>query len=519
MKAKVLFLICVALFIFQSFSPWEGAASVAPSGELPASGFFVSTNSFPRNTVVDITNIENGKSTRVIVANTLNSPGLLAIVSNEAAQLIGMRSGSISRIRMVAPSDPIAYQRFTESLAQEIPSFDSGNVIRNEEELLAEVYREDTYQQPAVSASTQASTPASVSNQASSPAVTQAPVTEPLRNEFSGPSYVMEPEWGGTSRMEIVDVPRYNEEPIGPFETLASPVTPPVNIEEPVSIVEEPVIEEPVYIVEEPVIEEPISIVEEPVIEEPVSIVEEPLKEEPVKEEPVYITEEPWIITEPVYIAEEPVFKEPVKEEEVIKDVSIFLTEKHLEEIDKSVGTFIAENPQDEFVKDIPEFNPERERIEIVKEVEDWEVPSDAPPVYNLVQAEEKAPEQELYGIDPNDIIPGIVPPAVVEVKVEIPEVIAPVQNVPLGSFSLRTIPRLDRGQYYVQLAALPEENVENAINQFGHQFHSYDPVVYRENDNLYRILIGPLNQGESAAVLARFKSIGYRDAFVRRGS
>ena len=85
-------------------------------------------------------------------------------------------------------------------------------------------------------------------------------------------------------------------------------------------------------------------------------------------------------------------------------------------------------------------------------------------------------------------------------------------------TFSLRTISTLDRGQYYVQIAALPVELLENTIRQFDPQFLSFNPVIFRDRDNLYRILIGPLNQGESAAVLARFRSIGYNDAFVRRG-
>jgi len=479
MKIKYFLIICSAIFLFQSSSPWEGAASVAPAGELPSSGFFVNTNAFPRNTVVDITNIENGKSTRVIVANTLNSPGLLAIVSREAAELIGMRNGSISRIRMVAPSDPIAYQRFTESMTQDIPSFDSGNVIRNEEALLTEVYNEDTYKPPI----TQSFSSIDIINR-DEPSSSQIPMIAPVVNEFSGPSYLMEPEWGGPGRLEIVDVPRFIEEPF--------------------------VTETPIVV--EELVTEPDPVIEEPVIEEPVYLVEAPIIEEPVIEETVYIAEEPVITTE-----------------EIIKDVSVFLTEKPMEDIEKDVGTFIAEGRRDEIIKDLPEFNPERERIEVVKEllefnperehievvkeVSEWEKIEN--PELKIVKADVKAPEQELYGIDPNDIIPGIVT-APVEQKEAEPIRVIP--SAPVSTFSVRTIPRLDRGQYYVQLAALPEENVEKVIRQFDPQFFRYDPVIYKDGDNLYRILIGPLNQGESAAVLARFKSIGYRDAFVRRG-
>ncbi|MDR2630956.1 MAG: hypothetical protein LBC60_08550, partial [Spirochaetaceae bacterium] len=97
-------------------SIWEGAAAVSISGELPESGYYVATKSFPRNTVVDITNLESGKTVRAIVATGLDSPGLLAILSKDAADIIGIQARSIGRIRITVPSDPIAFSRFTEGL-------------------------------------------------------------------------------------------------------------------------------------------------------------------------------------------------------------------------------------------------------------------------------------------------------------------------------------------------------------------------------------------------------------------
>jgi len=126
---------------------------------------------------------------------------------------------------------------------------------------------------------------------------------------------------------------------------------------------------------------------------------------------------------------------------------------------------------------------------------------------FDLVPAPERPPEGSIYGIDPSAIIPGITstPPAR-----EPP----PAPVVPETVFS---VPRLSQPGYYVQLAAYrTAESTENAIRQTIRQIENYGPVVHLEGDNLYRILLGPLNQGESAAVLQRFKSIGYKDAFVR---
>ena len=447
MKIQIIFFIFTALVLFNGSSPWEGAATVAPESELPIAGFFIATNSFPRNSVVDITNIETGRSTRVIVANTINNPGLIAIVSREAADLIGMRPGSTSRIRMISPSDPIAFQRFIEGMAAETPPFVSGNVFRSEEELLAEVYRDDDrFTEPAV---------------VQEP---QAPAAPPVQNE-PRPNYIMEPEWGGNARLEIVNVPRFNETPVD--------LQP-----EPVEIVEpEPEADpEPVYIVEpEPAPEpEPVFIVlPEPEADpEPVYIVEPEPAPEP---EPVFIAEpEPEAYPEPVHIAE----SEPAPEPD-----PVYIAEPEPEPV------YVA-------VEEPIETAQEPEIPEVIVQVQEQRLPE-----FNIVRAEERIPENgSIYGIDPNDIIPSITPvvsaPPASRLPTPRPAAPAPERPAPpvaVNEFSIPRITNLDRGQFYVQIAALPTpELVENTVRQIN---LNYNPVVLVGSDNLYRILIGPLNQ------------------------
>jgi hypothetical protein len=121
MKIKIIACISVAVIVLCGSSIWEGAAAVA-SGGFPKEGFYVATDSFPKNTIVDITNLENDRSIRAIVASGLATPGLLAVVSGEAAEMLGLQSRSIGRIRMSQPSDPIAFGRFTEGSG----GYDSG---------------------------------------------------------------------------------------------------------------------------------------------------------------------------------------------------------------------------------------------------------------------------------------------------------------------------------------------------------------------------------------------------------
>jgi len=406
MKKRIIsvFIIAASFLLFTGASPWEGSAAVAPNGELPSTGYYLATNAYPTNTVVDITNLENGKSTRVIVSNTLTSPGLLAIVSRQAGELIGMREGSVTRIRMIQPTDPMAYMRFTQNMKDGNPEYDSGNVI-TEDKLVQQVYKDDTYAPPPPAA-----------------AKTETPRKTML------PGYIVdEPEWGGEGRLRIVDVPDYIDD----------------------------------------------------------------------------------------------------RDDRLASAGSDSDDEIPAKDVEKDVGSKVGEKPPVEVVKDLPVFNPDKvwestelPPKEIVKDVSPWEERTEVAKTLVPVESELKPPPANLYGIDPNDIIPGIVTATPEKsAAVNTPSAPAPVVNAvpaPDRTLPLNTIDRLDRGKYYVQVAAMSSDLVENTLKQID---RGYAPVVYKGTDNLYRILIGPLNQGESAAVLSRFRSIGYKDAFVRKGS
>jgi len=402
MKIKILFIIAIVLFSFLSASPWEGAAAIAPEGELPRKGRYIATNSFPVNTVVDIVNIETNKSTRVIVASGLESPGLLAIISREAGELIGMRSGSIGRIRMIQPSDPIAYLRFIEGLSSGITDYDSGNVIT---EGNFKPYYLDNNTQP-----------------------------------DNSTGYILEPEWISPVPRKIIDLPAYTD--IDEFPYIAFP-----DDKIPGEIAK--------------------AVPENPVI------IEEIYPEEIAKAVP-----------------ENPVITEEIYPEEIARTVPenpVIIEETYPEEIAKAV-------PEDPAII-------EETLVEVIKITEDIKKKNENKEVeYTLIPAEERLPPKGVYGIDPAKIIPESVP----------------VKTSPKSNFTVPVITKLDSGWYYVQLAAFTgPELIESAINGID---KNYKPVVFNEGENKYRILLGPLYHGESAAVLQRFKSIGYKDAFVRQG-
>jgi cell division septation protein DedD len=93
-----------------------------------------------------------------------------------------------------------------------------------------------------------------------------------------------------------------------------------------------------------------------------------------------------------------------------------------------------------------------------------------------------------------------------------------PVAEPPQANLPFRLTPNLERGKYYIQLGAYGSvENVQSIINSLGSGY----PVVINPSTTaanpVYRLLLGPLNLGESGAMLARVKSLGFTDAFMRR--
>ncbi len=406
MKFKFLSLIVLAAFFFTGASPWEGAAVTAPEGELPGSGLYVATNSFPRNTVIEIINLENSKSVRAIVANTLDSPGILAIVSRQAAELIGMRQGSVSRIRILQPSEPIAYSRFAENAASGVADFSSGNVITEENyfgEPLPQPPEENTY------SAEETLGEKSISDTIAAITTEKGDTTREIPEEqtMTGSPILLEPEWN-TDNSTVAETTAETE-PSGEHLAEAEPEAADV-------------------------------IIIEELFEPAAELTEE--------------SEETDIVAEIIIEEDEPAA-----------------------ELADSSGKEVTE--------------------------------------YEMIPAEDRPPEN-VYDL-PKDFLEGIGSvAAAVETKPE------PAAHSP--NFSVQSIPQLSGGQFYVQLTAVPAaepENdiisrVENAVSRIPPE---YKPFAYVHKDNSwYRVLLGAplLNEGESAAILQRVRSIGFKDAFVQ---
>jgi cell division septation protein DedD len=86
-----------------------------------------------------------------------------------------------------------------------------------------------------------------------------------------------------------------------------------------------------------------------------------------------------------------------------------------------------------------------------------------------------------------------------------------------LSHFTVPVINGMETGMWYVQVGAFSNpKSVENEIDRIGTAYPTVIQIAGSESNPVYRVLLGPLSQGESGAMLQRFKSIGYKDAFIR---
>jgi len=104
-KINLLAAITASVFMLVSASVWEGAAAVGEN--FPETGLFLATNTFPVNTIVEVVNLENDKTVNLIVSSSLENSGVLALLSKDAAECIGLNSSG--RIRMRENDDQLSY--------------------------------------------------------------------------------------------------------------------------------------------------------------------------------------------------------------------------------------------------------------------------------------------------------------------------------------------------------------------------------------------------------------------------
>ncbi|MCX7656676.1 MAG: SPOR domain-containing protein [Treponemataceae bacterium] len=506
----------VSVFLLPASSVWEGAAVQADGGLLPEKGFFIATSSFPRNTLVDIVNLENNRTLRVVVVQELDTAGLLALVSKEAAEYLGMKPRVVTRIRMSMPADPIAFSRFNEELvAPRDPDRDPSvfveqNRSQSEKDLSGPATQEKASAEPL------AENRGSLSG--------KAPEESPLEGfspKETTPSVSLTEEPSPASDDRVLGkVPGSQEKERAPVQKIPPAQSETENKQNNLSQ-EAPKTKGAIQKAETalpegvPPEEGKITDVPEP------SLLAQPPQEQKVETQ---LPQEPSFEV-PVLIAEEPSRTEEApgpsqKEEKGEPEVPLAKAEAPSSPppiLSKPEETEMVLVPAEERppVLETPAVQlPESSRVATIPSA-----PTAPPAKEEKSQGESKTATKEVSVevATPGRGTEGGKPIEKGEIKEISPEM-EKKTAIPERILHLPVVRNLERGNYYIQLGSFRSPAaLEGAIAKLNPRYPAVVQVSENKGELTYRLFVGPLNQGESIAVLQQMKRLGYKDAFVKK--
>jgi len=99
-----LFCILVTIPLTLTWATWEGNAGTGAASDFPGNGLYARSDMFPRNTVVQIVNLESGSSVRAVITGSSGVPGLVAVLSPETAAALNISEGAVVRVRITTPA-------------------------------------------------------------------------------------------------------------------------------------------------------------------------------------------------------------------------------------------------------------------------------------------------------------------------------------------------------------------------------------------------------------------------------
>lgn len=102
MKRSFIFLAVLAgsVGILFAQSVWEGTAIVGGYNQFPREGLYAASNSFERNTVIEVTNEDNGRTAEVLVVGRVSQPGIFLVLSEDAADVLRLDTSDPAQVRV-----------------------------------------------------------------------------------------------------------------------------------------------------------------------------------------------------------------------------------------------------------------------------------------------------------------------------------------------------------------------------------------------------------------------------------
>lgn len=492
---KLIGIICSLLIcgtLFTSFSPsLDGRAIVAEEGVLPQ-GLFAKAFGYLPGDSISVTSLSSKESVDILVIGALQSKeGIAILLSPEAAVALGISKTTNNVVKITKRSgqldEAVVGTAVIGSAAEDFASYDNSEETDDDDEEVAEEFIDEDSVNFAVAAESKVEeTP--VDSEAVEADVEYISATEPEAEEV-----VAEVEQADeiTGEKVVAEVEKADETTA---EKDVVVITPTEEAAEEDSLPEEAVAAAPEA--EEKSAEE--------VVEEPVEDEEEVIAEEYVEADDLYDFDDE---TEKVAAPFDEALNEDYDAVKPAEDAVAAVEKAEESETEKTSETLEEEVIAEAF----DESNVAAEEDAVVAETEKT---SDSD-------------EDESY--EPIVLVPASANPPVAEEKnvedaetaASVEETAQPVVSTASDSFNfdkyiVSSLSDLEKGKYYVQIAMLgSEDNIRSTIKKYGKQYPI--TLVPLASGKGYQFLIGSLNMDEYGTVLNRFKSYGYKDAFLRR--
>lgn len=492
---KLIGIICSLLIcgtLFTSFSPsLDGRAIVAEEGVLPQ-GLFAKAFGYLPGDSISVTSLSSKESVDILVIGALQSKeGIAILLSPEAAVALGISKTTNNVVKITKRSgqldEAVVGTAVIGSAAEDFASYDNSEETDDDDEEVAEEFIDEDSVNFAVAAESKVEeTP--VDSEAVEADVEYISATEPEAEEV-----VTEVEKADeiTGEKVVAEVEKADETTA---EKDVVVITPTEEAAEEDSLPEEAVAAAPEA--EEKSAEE--------VVEELVEDEEEVIAEEYVEADDLYDFDDE---TEKVAAP----FDEALNEDyDAVKPAEDAVAA--VEKAEESEAEKTSETLEEEVIAEA--FDESKVAAEEDAVVAETEKTSDTD-------------EDESY--EPIVLVPASANPPVAEEKnvedaetaASVEETAQPVVSTASDSFNfdkyiVSSLSDLEKGKYYVQIAMLgSEDNIRSTIKKYGKQYPI--TLVPLASGKGYQFLIGSLNMDEYGTVLNRFKSYGYKDAFLRR--
>ena len=492
---KLIGIICSLLIcgtLFTSFSPsLDGRAIVAEEGVLPQ-GLFAKAFGYLPGDSISVTSLSSKESVDILVIGALQSKeGIAILLSPEAAVALGISKTTNNVVKITKRSgqldEAVVGTAVIGSAAEDFASYDNSEETDDDDEEVAEEFIDEDSVNFAVAAESKVEeTP--VDSEAVEADVEYISATEPEAEEV-----VTEVEKADeiTGEKVVAEVEKADET-TGEKDVVV--ITPTEEAVEENSLPEEAVAAAPEA--EEKSAEE--------VVEEPVEDEEEVIAEEYVEADDLYDFDDE---TEKVAAPFDEALNEDYDAVKPAEDAVAAVEKAEESETEKT-----SETLEEEVIAEA--FDESKVAAEEDAVVAETEKTSDSD-------------EDESY--EPIVLVPASANPPVAEEKnvedaetaASVEETAQPVVSTASDSFNfdkyiVSSLSDLEKGKYYVQIAMLgSEDNIRSTIKKYGKQYPI--TLVPLASGKGYQFLIGSLNMDEYGTVLNRFKSYGYKDAFLRR--